>query len=298
MRNILLFIVVNIMICNGVLASNIDDLREKFSDGDIYLEYVMTKQNSKGDIEKNQTMNPGNPFERFDKFIYVQKDDKKYFQRNEYAEPLRFLPPGEGTDLLLDNYVETLIANTQIRPLFESVFYYNSFSKVQTHDINIIYGNQIYAIDRFNNCCYYTTTTDIAKNPRLAQLLPIELIVPTLLNSILFNDSNKSVIKLENSEVTHDMSQDLLCETYSFQKTNEYGSPIGEIWYFKLLFKDGKLLYFSDALSSNYLKKIKGKHISFFNKVIVLNKVEDESIFTAYKAYNVKKFEDTRNGSL
>lgn len=87
------------------------------------------------------------------------------------------------------------------------------------------------------------------------------------------------------------MGQDTICETYTYQKTNEYGSPIGETWYYQLFYKDGALICFSDAISKQYYDRNKDKHFDFLNKVNNLHNLEDDSIFNVIDDYAIEEFE-------
>lgn len=281
----------NIIICNVCSASFTDDLKAAYKDGDIYIEYVMTKQNAKGEILKSQNAGMWKPWERFDKYIYAQKGDKRYYQRNDYAEAQQNRVHGGLCKEYLDNYYECIIMNIQAEPLFSSMLFDLEGDKVQSNDVNIVNEGKIYALNRTTNQGYWTTAEDIANNPKMMHVVCINMMIPTVINSILFNDSSKSMTRLISTESVFEMSEQLLCETYEYQRTNDYGSPIGERWYFKLYFKDGTLIYFSDAMSSSYIGRLKDKHIKFLNKVLVIRKVDDDSLFERHKYYELKKYE-------
>ena len=51
------------------------------------------------------------------------------------------------------------------------------------------------------------------------------------------------------------------------------------------------MIYFSDAISSSYIGRLKDKHIKFLNKVLVIRKVDDDSLFERHKYYELKKYE-------
>ena len=70
-----------------------------------------------------------------------------------------------------------------------------------------------------------------------------------------------------------------------------HSSPIGELWYFQLFYKDGQLKYFSDALSQKYYKRLKGKSFELLNNVHELKPLNDESIFNVIDDYTLKEFE-------
>lgn len=281
----------NIFVCRPCTASFTDDLKASYKDGDFYIEYVMTKQNAKGEIFKNQNADIWKPWERLDKYIYAQKGDKKYYQRNDYVEAQQNRIHGGLRKEYLDNYYECIIMNIQAEPLFSSMLYDLERGKVQSNDVNIVNEGKIYALDRSSNQGYWTTAQDIANNPKMMHVVCINMMIPTAINSILFNDSSKSMTRLISAEPVFEMSEHFLCETYEYQRTNDYGSPIGERWLFKLYFKDGTLIYFSDAMSSSYIGRLKDKHIKFLNKVITIRKVDDDSVFERYKYFELKKYE-------
>lgn len=282
---------IGILICNLCSANFTDDLKMAYRDGDFYIEYVMTKQNEKGEIVKKQKAGIWEPWERFDKYIYAQKGDKKYYQRNDYAEaPQKSIHGGLPKDYI-DNYYESIIINIQAEPLFCSMLYDLEGAKVQSNDVNIVSEGKIYALDRTSNQGYWTTAGEIANNTKMMHVLCINMMIPTVINSILFNDNSKSMTRLISTENAYEMSEQFLCETYEYQKTNDYGSPIGEKWCFKLYFKDGALKYFSDALSSSYIERLKEKHLKYLNRVLVIKKVDDDTLFERHKYYEVKKYE-------
>lgn len=279
-----ILLVVGIMVT--AVASNTDNLKQQYADGNFYIEYKMTKQDKKGEITKKQSIDPFNPFERFDKFVYAQKSNNKYYQRNDFSDS------GSSrtkSNLPLEIYREGIMLDVQAKPISESHLYMVYRNYFNTNDLNIIKNNKIYALDRFSMTGYWTTAEEIAVNPKFEQILGINMIIPTVFNSILFNDKNM-VMTFEGAEVKHVLSEDLLCETYTAQKTNEYGSPVGEKWYFQLFYKDGKLVCFSDALSASYYQKLNNKPLKFLNKVNILGEVADDSIFDAIASYEVKKF--------
>ena len=288
---VVLATLINIFIFSLCSASFTDDLKTAYKDGDFYIEYVMTKQNAKGEILKNQITSMWKPGERFDKYIYAQKGGKKYYQRNDYAEAQQNRIHGGMRKEYLDNYYECIIMNIQAEPLFSSMLYDLEGDKVQSNDVNIVNGGKIYALDRTSNKGYWTTAEEIANNPKMMHIVCINMMIPTVINSILFNDSSKSMTRFVSAEPVFEMSEQLLCETYEYQRTNDYGSPIGERWFFKLYFKDGTLIYFSDAMSSSYIGRLKDKHIKFLNKVLTIRKVDDDALFERHKYFELKKYE-------
>lgn len=284
-------LIYSVLLSLGIMASATanytENLKQQYADGNFYIEYKMTKQGSKGEIAKKQSPDPFNPFERFDKFVYAQKGNYKYYQRNDFADNGS---NRSNSNLPLEIYREGIMLDVQAKPISESHLYMIFRNYFNTNDVNIIKDDKIYALDRFSMTGYWTTAEEIVVNPKLEQILGINMIIPTVFNSILFNDKNM-VMTFEGEEVKRVLSEDLLCETYTAQKINEYGSPVGEKWYFQLFYKNGKLVCFSDALSASYYQKLNNKPLKFLNKVNILSKVADDSIFDAMTNYEVKKFE-------
>ena len=278
----------------SVDASYTDDLKQKYADGSFYIEYQVMRQTSNGEIAKKQR--PGiwvHPKE-FDTYIYMQKGTDKYYRhdgfintKTVYAGNKKYL------DEILDNYRETAISMVQMKPL-SCGDYYNVLwdsAEIQNEDISIVRNGKIYALNRYNASGYWTTAEKINEKPRLAQIMCANMIVPTIFNSILFPVDNTGINNFVSSETMYTMGEDLLCETYTYQKTNEYGSPIGELWYFQLFYQDGQLKYFSDALSQKYYKRLKGKSFELLNNVHELKPLNDESIFYVIDDYTLKEFE-------
>lgn len=283
-------ILLSLGIMATVAASNTDNLKQQYADGNFYIEYKLTKQNSKGEMLKYQKQELTHPFDRFDKFIYAQIGENKYYQRNDFAENPNHGVYSKARKSWLDYYHDNIMLEVQHEPISESFLYELEHGKVNSNDVNIVKDGKIYALNRFDMTGYWTTVEEIAANPKLEQIVCINMIIPTIFNSILFNDKNM-LAECYEEEIKHVLSEDLLCETYTAQKINEYGSPVGEKWYFQLFYKDGKLVCFSDALSEAYYRKLNNKPLKFLNKVNVLSKVTNESIFDAMANYEVQKFE-------
>ena len=262
--NVLIF---SILLAVGIMvtafASNTGNLKQQYANGNFYIEYKMTKQDSKGEILKNQKQELLHPFDRFDKFVYAQKGENKYYQRNDFAENMNQGIYSKARKSWLDYYHDNIMLQVQHKPISETMLYNMEYGKINSNDVNIVKDGKIYALNRFNMTGYWTTANEILLNPKLEQIVCINMIIPTIFNSILFNDKNM-LTTFECEEMKHVLSDDLLCEIYSAQNTNEYGSPIGEKWYFQLFYKDGKLICFSDALSSSYYRKLNNKPLKFF----------------------------------
>ncbi len=280
-------------VMTSVSAGYTDDLKQKYADGSFYIEYQVTRQDTKGEIAKSQKPRMWSASQILDKFIYAQKGDNKYYQRNDFGTR-KEKTVSYGRKLTaeeLDSYRESVIANMQMFPLSFGYFYNSSMVDIQNEDINVIKDGKIYALDRYNACGYWTTAEKINDKPRLSQIMCVNMIIPTIFNSILFPAEETGTVTLISSEEKHTMGQDTICETYTYQKTNEYGSPIGELWYFQLFYKDGQLKYFSDALSQKYYKRLKGKSFELLNNVHELKPLNDESIFNVIDDYTLKEFE-------
>lgn len=119
----------------------------------------------------------------------------------------------------------------------------------------------------------------------------VNMIIPTVFNTLLFPLEDKGIVQFVSSEEKRTMGADTVCETYTFQKTNEYGSPIGEIWYFQLFYHDGQLICFSDAISKQYYNRSDDKQFALLNKVNALKPLDDDSIFEVLNDYSIKEFE-------
>ena len=281
----------------SVDASYTDDLKQKYADGSFYIEYQVMKQNSKGELAKRQILGTLIGFREFDKYIYAQKGCNKYYRRNDFAnQKVKALDTAfhrKVANEILNNYHESVILSVQMNPLSYGYVYDTISSEVEiaNEDINVVKDGKIYAVDRKNACTYWTTDEKINEKPRLAQIMCANMIIPTIFNSILFPVDNTGINNFVSSETKYTMGEDLLCETYTYQKTNEYGSPIGELWYFQLFYKDGQLKYFSDALSQKYYKRLKGKSFELLNNVHELKPLNDESIFNVIDDYTLKEFE-------
>lgn len=281
----------------SVDASYTDDLKQKYADGSFYIEYQVMKQNSKGELAKRQILGTLIGFREFDKYIYAQKGCNKYYRRNDFAnQKVKALDTAfhrKVANEILNNYHESVILSVQMNPLSYGYVYDTISSEVEiaNEDINVVKDGKIYAVDRKNACTYWTTAEKINEKPRLAQIMCANMIVPTIFNSILFPVDNTGINTFVSSETMYTMGEDLLCETYTYQKTNEYGSPIGELWYFQLFYQDGQLKYFSDALSQKYYKRLKGKSFELLNNVHELKPLNNESIFNVIDDYTLKEFE-------
>lgn len=281
----------------SVDASYTDDLKQKYADGSFYIEYQVMKQNSKGELAKRQILGTLIGFREFDKYIYAQKGCNKYYRRNDFAnQKVKALDTAfhrKVANEILNNYHESVILSVQMNPLSYGYVYDTISSEVEiaNEDINVVKDGKIYAVDRKNACTYWTTAEKINEKPRLAQIMCANMIIPTIFNSILFPVDNTGINNFVSSETKYTMGEDLLCETYTYQKTNEYGSPIGELWYFQLFYQVGQLKYFSDALSQKYYKRLKGKSFELLNNVHELKPLNDESIFNVIDDYTLKEFE-------
>ena len=231
--------------------------------------------------------------QNLDKFIYAQKGDNKYYQRNDFGTRKEKAVPYDRklTAEELNSYRESVIASVQMFPLSFGYFYNSSMVDIQNEDINVIKDGKIYALDRYNACGYWTTAEKINDKPRLSQIMCVNMIIPTIFNSILFPAEETGAVTLISSEPKHTMGQDTICEIYTYQKTNEYGSPIGEIWYFQLFYQDGQLICFSDAISKQYYNRSNDKKFALLNKVNALKPVDDDSIFEVLNDYSIKEFE-------
>ena len=293
-------LICSILLSLGIMAtaaaSNTDNLKQQYADGNFYIEYQMVKQKAnEGVIIRSQQQGINDPFGRLDKFIFAQKGNNQYYQRNDFVQPYneKTYMSKKYIKEWLDNYRECIMSNIQYAPVSKYPTVYDmeyATKKVTSNDINVVKNGKIYALNRLDMTGYWTTSEEIAANPKLQQLLCINMIIPTIFNSILFNEKNM-ITNFEGEEVKHELSKDLLCETYTAQQRNEYGSPVGEKWYFQLFYKDGNLYGFSDALSESYYKKLTNKHEQFLNRVNKLATVTDDSIFDVMNDYQLQKFE-------
>lgn len=277
----------------SVSAGYTDDLRQKYADGSFYIEYQVTRQDKNGEISKNQKPSIWSPSQTLDKYIYAQKGDNKYYQRNDFAaQKEKAVSYGKTlTKEYYDSYRESVIANMQIQPLSYGYFYNSSFSKITNEDINLVKDGKIYALDRFNASGYWTTAEKINENPSLSQVMCANMIIPTVFNTLLFPIEDNGIVQFVSSEEKRTMGVDTVCETYTFQKTNEYGSPIGEIWYFQLFYQDGQLICFSDAISKQYYNRSNTKQFALLNRVNALKPLDDDRIFEVLNDYSIKEFE-------
>lgn len=292
-RKVIGMVLLSFSIMASVSASYTDALKQKYADGSFYIEYQVTRQDAKGEIAKNQKPRMWSASQNLDKFIYAQKGDNKYYQRNDFGTR-KEKTVSYGRKLTaeeLSSYRESVIANVQMFPLSFGYFYNSSIVDIQNEDINVIKDGKIYALDRYNACGYWTTAEKINDKPRLSQIMCVNMIIPTIFNSILVPAEETGAVTLISSEPKHTMGQDTICETYTYQKTNEYGSPIGETWYYQLFYKDGALICFSDAISKQYYDRNKDKHFDFLNKVNTLHNLEDDSIFNVIDDYAIEEFE-------
>lgn len=281
----------------SVSASCTDDLKQKYADGSFYIEYQVTRQEKNGELANRQKPSMFSPMQSYDKYIYAQKGANKYYQRNDFAnEKGRFLHTSYYRKLrneYLNNYYNSAISSVQMNPLGYGILYntLSNMAEITNEDINVVRDGKIYALDRYNASGYWTTAEKINEKPRLAQIMCANMIVPTIFNSILLPVDNTGLINFVSTETKHTMGEDLLCETYTFQKTNEYGSPIGELWYFQFFYQDGQLKYFSDALSQRYYNRSKDKHFELLNNVRELKSLNDDSIFNVIDDYAIEEFE-------
>lgn len=143
----------------SVSASYTDALKQKYADGSFYIEYQVTRQDAKGEIAKNQKPRMWSASQNLDKFIYAQKGDNKYYQRNDFGTR-KEKTVSYGRKLTveeLNSYRESVIANVQMFPLSFGYFYNSSIVDIQNEDINVIKDGKIYALDRYNACGYWTT---------------------------------------------------------------------------------------------------------------------------------------------
>lgn len=276
-------------VMTSVSASYTDDLKQKYADGSFYIEYQVTRQEKNGEFANRQKPSMFSPMQSYDKYIYAQKGANKYYQRNDFVAGSAMT--GKQPQYLLDTYQDYIIKLAQNDPLSEGKVYMWGYGNIVNNDVNVVKNGKIYALDRFNQTGYWTTVAEIAEKPALAQILCANMIIPTIFNSILFDEEHNKNITLVSEKPAHVMSEDLVCETYTMQKTNEYGSPIGELWYFQLYYKDGELKYFSDAVGEIYRKKAKTEHLKFLNKVNVLKTLEEDTIFDIVNYYDVQKLE-------
>ena len=277
----------------SVSASCTDDLKQKYADGSFYIEYQVTRQDKNGEVSKNQKPRTWSHSQTLDKYIYAQKGDNKYYQRNDFGtrkEKAVYYDKKLAKEYN-DYYCESVIANMQMQPLSYGYFYDISFSKITNEDINLVKDGKIYALDRFNASGYWTTAEKINDNPPLSQVMCANMIIPTIFNALLFPMKDNCIVKIVSSEETRTMGVDTICETYTYQKTNEYGSPIGETWYFQLFYKDGELICFSDAISKQYYNRSNDKKFALLNKVNALKPLDNDSIFEVLNDYSIKEFE-------
>ena len=292
-RKVIGMVLLSFSIMASVSASYTDALKQKYADGSFYIEYQVTRQDAKGEIAKNQKPRMWSASQNLDKFIYAQKGDNKYYQRNDFGTR-KEKTVSYGRKLTaeeLNSYRESVIANVQMFPLSFGYFYNSSIVDIQNEDINVIKDGKIYALDRFNASGYWTTAEKINEKPALSQVMCANMIVPTIFNTLLFPMKDNCIVQIVSSEEKRTMGEDTICETYTYQKTNEYGSPIGEIWYFQLFYQDGQLICFSDAISKQYYNRSNDKKFALLNKVNALKPLDDDSIFEVLNDYSIKEFE-------
>lgn len=292
-RKVIGMVLLSFSIIASVSASYTDALKQKYADGSFYIEYQVTRQDKNGEISKNQKPSTWSTSQTLDKYIYAQKDDNKYYQRNDFAAK-KEKAVYYGNKLpknYFDFYRENVIASMQMEPLSYGLFYNLSLSEINNEDVNLVKDGKIYALDRFNASGYWTTAEKINEKPALSQVMCANMIIPTIFNTFLFPLEDKGIVQLVSSEEKRTMGADTVCETYTFQKTNEYGSPIGEIWYFQLFYHDGQLICFSDAISKQYYNRSNDKQFALLNKVNVLKSLDDDSIFNVIDDYEIEEFE-------
>lgn len=292
-RKVLGMMLMSFGIMASVSASCTDDLKQKYADGSFYIEYQVTRQDKNGEISKNQKPRTWSTSQTLDKYIYAQKGDNKYYQRNDFAikKEKIVIYGNKLPEDYFDFYRENVIASMQMEPLSYGLFYNHSLSEINNEDINLVKDGKIYALDRFNASGYWTTAEKINEKPALSQVMCANMIIPTIFNTLLFPMKDNCIVQIVSSEEKRTMGQDTICETYTYQKTNEYGSPIGETWYYQLFYKDGALSCFSDAISKQYYDRNKDKHFDFLNKVNTLHNLEDDSIFNVIDDYAIEEFE-------
>ena len=294
LKIVVVLLLLSLELMGSVDASYTDDLKQNYADGSFYIEYQVMRQTSKGDIAKKQRPGIWIDTKEFDTYTYAQKGTNKYYKHDNFvATRTNHTGNEKFIDKILDNYRETAISMVQMKPL-SCGDYYNvlwDFAEIQNEDTSIVRNGKIYALNRYDNSGYWTTAEKINEKPRLMQIMCANMIVPTIFNSILFPVDNTGINNFISSETMYTMGEDLLCETYTYQKTNEYGSPIGELWYFQLFYQDGQLKYFSDALSQKYYKRLKGKSFELLNNVHELKPLNEESIFNVIDDYTLKEFE-------
>ena len=292
-RKVIGMMLVSFGIMASVSASYTDDLKQKYADGSFYIEYQVTRQDKNGEISKNQKPRTWSTSQTLDKYIYAQKGDNKYYQRNDFAikKEKIVIYGNKLPEDYFDFYRENVIASMQMEPLSYGLFYNHSLSEINNEDINLVKDGKIYALDRFNASGYWTTAEKINEKPALSQVMCANMIIPTIFNTLLFPMKDNCIVQIVSSEKKRTMGQDTICETYTYQKTNEYGSPIGETWYFQLFYKDGALICFSDAISKQYYNRNKDKHFDFLNKVNTLHNLEDDRIFNVIDDYVIEEFE-------
>lgn len=292
-RKVIGMVLLSFSIMASVSASYTDALKQKYADGSFYIEYQVTRQDKNGEISKNQKPSTWSTSQTLDKYIYAQKDDNKYYQRNDFAAK-KEKAVYYGNKLpknYFDFYRENVIASMQMEPLSYGLFYNLSLSEINNEDVNLVKDGKIYALDRFNASGYWTTAEKINEKPALSQVMCANMIIPTIFNTFLFPLEDKGIVQLVSSDEKRTMGADTVCETYTFQKTNEYGSPIGEIWYFQLFYHDGQLICFSDAISKQYYNRSNDKQFALLNKVNVLKSLDDDSIFNVIDDYEIEEFE-------
>lgn len=84
-RKVIGMMLVSFGIMASVSASYTDALKQKYADGSFYIEYQVTRQDKNGEISKNQKPSAWSTSQTLDKYIYAQKGDNKYYQRNDFA---------------------------------------------------------------------------------------------------------------------------------------------------------------------------------------------------------------------
>ena len=84
-RKVIGMVLLSFSIMASVSASYTDALKQKYADGSFYIEYQVTRQDKNGEISKKQKPSIWSPLQTLDKYIYAQKGDNKYYQRNDFA---------------------------------------------------------------------------------------------------------------------------------------------------------------------------------------------------------------------
>lgn len=166
LKKVIAMVLLSFGIMASVNASYTDALKQKYADGSFYIEYQVTRQDKNGEISKHQKPSIWSPSKTHEKYIYAQKGDSKYYQRNDFVIQKEKVG-GYGNKLpkdYFDRYRENVIASMQMEPLSYGSYYNHSLSKINNEDINLVKDGKIYALDRFNVSGYWTTAEKINEN--------------------------------------------------------------------------------------------------------------------------------------